>query len=148
MPENNLPPATVISEHPDDRSGKLKTIYSVSSWTIFWRNFLAGASRALGSILIYLVFFAITSYLTLQFVWPHVQPLFHGYTQFLQLFIGPTQNQSQQPTSNGANNAPRGTGFPSLNITSQQLEELSQDPQIQEIIQQMQSTPQPSPIVN
>ena len=148
MPDQNPVQTVVRSEHPEDHIGKLNTLYSVSSWTILWRNFLAGASRALGSIFIYLIFFAITSYFTLQFVWPQIKPLLDSYTQFLQLFTGPQPSSQAQPNTTGGNNAPRGTDFPSFNISGEQLQELSQDPQIQSIIQQMQSGQEPTPTTN
>ncbi len=59
----------------DDNITKEKTIYQVSPWEIFWRNFLAGMARSLGSLILYAVVLTIVSNLFLRFFWPQIEPL-------------------------------------------------------------------------
>ena len=86
------------SEHPEDKIGKTKTIYDVSSGEVIWLNFLAGFSRGLGAIIAYLIFVGIFSVIIMQFVWPIVAPLFGQFLNMtkslenIQNFKLPTNN--------------------------------------------------------
>lgn len=71
--------AVIKSEQPEDQAGQLATIYSVSGWQIIWRNFLAGISRALGSVFVYVIVLTITGYLFSQIILPVIQPLIDQY---------------------------------------------------------------------
>lgn len=59
----------------DDNLTKEKTIYQVSPWEIFWRNFLAGMARSLGSLILYAVVLTIVSNIFMRFFWPQIEPL-------------------------------------------------------------------------
>lgn len=59
----------------DDNVTKEKTIYQVSPWEIFWRNFLAGMSRGLGGVILYVIVLTILSNLFLRFFWPQLKPI-------------------------------------------------------------------------
>jgi len=59
----------------DDNITKEKTIYQVSPWEIFWRNFLAGMARALGGVILYALVLTILSNIFLRFFWPQIEPL-------------------------------------------------------------------------
>src|SRR5690554_6712962 len=76
--------AAVNSEHPEDKVNKTQTIYDVSSGQIFWRNFLAGMSRALGGMLIYLLFLLLGSVVFAQLILPQLNPMIEEYRQALQ----------------------------------------------------------------
>ena len=86
LPEaNQTPPEQIVtSEHPADRVGKTKTIYQMSAWSIFWRNFLAGFSRSLGGIIIYLIFLGIIGYYSYQTLLPRLLPILQSYTTMMQ----------------------------------------------------------------
>lgn len=76
----------------DDRN-----LYTVSAGEIFWKNFLAGFSRALGGMIIYLILFALAAYFFSQYLLPQLDPLFSS----LKLLTNPqtlqpgTQNPQQ-----------------------------------------------------
>lgn len=60
-----------------------KGIYQTGAGEIFWKNFLAGFSRALGGIVIYLVFLAVLSLIFLNFALPKIMPMISSYTNLL-----------------------------------------------------------------
>lgn len=60
---------------PVDQVSPTKTIYEVSGFEIFWRNFLAGMGRAIGSLFVYLVLFALIANMVNKFLMPHLLPL-------------------------------------------------------------------------
>lgn len=76
MPQPN---PLVQASSPDDRVGPQQTIYDASLSTIFWRNFLAGMARALGGIVIQIVFLALMALLIINWLWPQVQPVITTY---------------------------------------------------------------------
>ncbi|PIR61376.1 MAG: hypothetical protein COY81_04320 [Candidatus Pacebacteria bacterium CG_4_10_14_0_8_um_filter_43_12] len=59
-----------------DQISKTKTLYEVGAWEIFWRNFLAGASRTIGGLVIYLAVLYVLSNIFIAYVWPVIQPVF------------------------------------------------------------------------
>lgn len=85
--------AVVKSSHPADKVNTTTTMYDVSGWEIFWRNFLAGASRTLGSLVLYILFFAVVVNLFVNIVLPKIQPFLDGYMKAidtLDAFSGPS----------------------------------------------------------
>ena len=64
----------VKNEDGADRVSKTKTIYDAGAGEIFWKNFLAGFSRTIGGIFVYLIFFLILSNLFLNFLLPKISP--------------------------------------------------------------------------
>jgi hypothetical protein len=72
------------SVEPNDRLNQTKTMYQVSALEVFGRNFLAGFSRALGSITIYLIFSIITFSLFMEYVLPQVEPFISEYRQAME----------------------------------------------------------------
>lgn len=68
-----------------------RNIYNSSFLGIFSRNFVAGFSRALGSIFVYLFFFALVFYLFSQYVLPEFRPLLDTFEQ-----LGRMQSEGQQ----------------------------------------------------
>lgn len=60
---------------PVDQLTKTKTIYEVSGFEVFWRNFIAGMGRAMGSLFVYLILFALIASIVNRFLMPHVLPL-------------------------------------------------------------------------
>jgi hypothetical protein len=119
----SLAPIIVKSEAKEDRVGDLKTLYNVSGWSIFWRNFLAGFSRAVGGIFIYLIFVGISLYLFIQTVWPTVQPMLTGYMKMMDTLTNggrPSTNTPAPPTIPG-------------------LDTLKNDPLFQQLVQKYQN---------
>lgn len=70
-------------EKPDLVSST-KTMYDVSTSEIFIKNFIAGAGRAMGSIILYLLFFGIIAGIFTTYIWPYVQPFVAEYQEALQ----------------------------------------------------------------
>ena len=81
MDENGL---VIKSENKNDIVSKTKTIYNASPGEIFWKNFLAGFSRGLGGIFVYLIFLFIIIVLFINFVLPKLTPLITNYTNLLK----------------------------------------------------------------
>src|SRR5690606_6078712 len=75
------------------------------------KNFVAGASRALGSILVYLIFLGIMYFIFTTFFWPRLEPYVTTYTQAMES-LQTLQNLNQ----------PTGAGSPQLD--AQQLQNL------------------------
>lgn len=69
----------VKSEDGGDRVSKTKTIYDASVGEIVWKNFLAGFSRTLGGIFVYIFFLLIFSGIFYTFVLPKLMPLITTY---------------------------------------------------------------------
>lgn len=74
----------VKSEDKSDLVSKTKTIYNASPGEIFWKNFLAGFSRSLGGILVYLIFLFIFSGVFFNFVLPKLMPSITNYMNLFQ----------------------------------------------------------------
>jgi hypothetical protein len=69
----------VKSEDGGDRVGKTKTIYDVGPGEIIWKNFLAGFSRGVGGIFVYLIFIVIIGGIFINTILPKILPLFSSY---------------------------------------------------------------------
>lgn len=68
-------PAIIQSTDKKDRISQTKTIYDVGAGEIFWRNFLAGFSRTLGGIILYLILLFIFGMFFAQFILPKFLPI-------------------------------------------------------------------------
>jgi len=64
------------SESPADRL--TKTIYEAGAGEIFWRNFLAGFSRGLGMLFVYLVLIFVVGLVFVQYINPFISPLYNN----------------------------------------------------------------------
>lgn len=84
-------------EKPDQHSDT-KTMYDVSATEIFFKNFIAGAGRALGGIVLYLLFFGLIAGIFTTYIWPHVEPFIIEYQQALQGINSLTQTTSPEQT--------------------------------------------------
>jgi hypothetical protein len=69
----------VKSEDGADQVSKTKTIYDVGAFEIFWRNFLAGLSRSLGGILVYLTLLIIFGGVFFNIILPKFMPVINTY---------------------------------------------------------------------
>lgn len=80
-----------------DQINKNKTIYDVSGFEVFWRNFIAGMGRAIGNLFIYLLIFVGVASLINRFLMPYILPLFDTLQSSMeslnQLNPGGSQNQ-------------------------------------------------------
>jgi len=80
-----------------DQINKNKTIYDVSGFEVFWRNFIAGMGRAIGNLFIYLLIFIGIASLINRFLMPYILPLFDtlqtSVESLNQLNPGSSQNQ-------------------------------------------------------
>lgn len=79
----NIPNPVVQSMPTDDRIGKNKTVYDVSTFEIFWRNMIAGMGRAFGNILLYFIFIFVMGYIFSLLVWPSLQPMVNSYMKLV-----------------------------------------------------------------
>lgn len=64
-----------------------KTIYAASYSDIFWRNFMAGAARSLGSLVFQILFIVVLANFFMKYAWPQLEPLVQSLstaTQSLQ----------------------------------------------------------------
>ena len=75
MPDIDQTVAFNQSVENEDKVSKAKTIYDAPPLEIFWRNFLAGASRALGGIFLYFIFLSVVSVIFIRYVAPLFAPL-------------------------------------------------------------------------
>lgn len=80
-----------------DQINKNQTIYDVSGFEVFWKNFIAGMGRAIGNIFIYFLIFIVIASLINKFLMPYILPLFNTLQTSIeslnQLNSGNTQNQ-------------------------------------------------------
>ena len=60
-----------MQNHSEDRS-----LYEVSHWEIFSKNFLVGFARALGGIFVQFIFFVVLYFIFIQFLSPILSPMF------------------------------------------------------------------------
>lgn len=67
-------------------------LYQTGYGEIFAKNFIAGFGRALGGVLVQLIFFAILAYVYMQIIAPKITPLFG----MLQQSMGALENLQQQ----------------------------------------------------
>ena len=84
-PNNPLDQQRVLQASP-----KNQDIYSSSLGEIFSKNFVAGFSRTLGGIIVYLIFIFVVSAIFSAFVLPKLLPLLTPLTQGLQLLQNPS----------------------------------------------------------
>ncbi len=90
--------AVVNSIETDDRFKPNKTIYDVSGFEVFGRNFLAGFGRALGGIFIYLIFIVLSIYSFQKYLYPQIKPFIDEYQQAVK-GINQLQKTTQPGTS-------------------------------------------------
>lgn len=76
MDQNEL---VVKSEDGGDRVSKTKTLYDAGAGEIIWKNFLAGFSRGVGGIFVYLIFLFIISGILINVILPKFMPSITGY---------------------------------------------------------------------
>jgi hypothetical protein len=80
-----------------DQVSKNKTIYDVSGFEVFWRNFIAGMGRAVGGLFLYFIIFVGIASLVNKFLMPHILPLLdtlqNSVNSLNQLSPGGSQNQ-------------------------------------------------------
>jgi hypothetical protein len=84
----------VKSEDGQDRVSKTKTLYDAGTGEIIWKNFLAGASRGLGGVLVYLIFLFIISGLFINIVLPKIMPSINSYLNIFKS-LGTVNNLPQ-----------------------------------------------------
>jgi len=101
----NVPPpstdsamSSIIPEPPpplsgrsvfDDSTNSKKDLYSSSTGSIFVKNFIAGFARALGSIIVYLIFLFITLYLSSRYLYPQLKPLIDSFQKIAEVSSSP-----------------------------------------------------------
>ena len=68
----------------EDQIEQNKTIYQAGVGEVFWKNFLAGFGRALGGIVIYLIFIAIAINVFISYALPQIKPLYEEYMKAVQ----------------------------------------------------------------
>lgn len=71
-----------------DQLTESKNLYNIGAGEVMWRNFLAGMSRALGSLVIYFLVLIVLSRIFVTFIWPTIEPAF--------LMLGETNSIMQQ----------------------------------------------------
>ena len=81
MEENQ---AIINTSSPSDRISSTKTMYDVGAWEIFIKNFIAGAGRAFGNIVLYLLFFGIIVNIFIKIILPQLQPFITEYREALE----------------------------------------------------------------
>ena len=65
-----------------------KTMYEVSKWEIFSRNFLAGFARGLGNFIFAIIIFVVLTALTAQLLAPYMGTLTQSLQSFSSLLGG------------------------------------------------------------
>lgn len=95
MPEVSQSQAVSQSEAKQDQLTSDTTIYQASTWSILWRNFLAGMARALGGLAIYVLVFVVTAQIVAIYIWPTVEPMLNGYMSAIDNFNRMSQVQQQ-----------------------------------------------------
>jgi hypothetical protein len=89
LTQNQAVQQTVVKdETADDRVGKVQTLYSVSYFHVFMRNFAAGFARSLGSLFIWILMLVISSYFFVTYVWPEIRPFASGMQNALSTISG------------------------------------------------------------
>lgn len=72
----NIPPPSAPNPHSTEPLPKKDiNIYNVSKTSVFFRNFIAGAGRALGAVFIYFVFLSVVGYIVSKLIIPQLQPI-------------------------------------------------------------------------
>ena len=78
----------VKDEAAADHVGKIETLYSVSYFQVFMRNFAAGFARSLGGLFIWILMLIISSYFFVAYVWPTIRPFTSGLQNALGTISG------------------------------------------------------------
>jgi hypothetical protein len=88
----------IKSEDKGDLISKTKTIYEAGPLEIFWKNFLAGFSRGLGGVFVYIIFLLVISGIFYNFVLPKFMP---AITEYMNIFksIGSISNTKSGPVN-------------------------------------------------
>jgi len=68
----------------EDQIDKNRSIYDVSAGEVFWKNFLAGLGRALGGIMLYIVFIGLVTYMFVTKALPYITPFINEYQQAIK----------------------------------------------------------------
>lgn len=76
-----------------DSAQKKKDIYTSSAGEIFSKNFLAGFSRALGGIVVYLIFLGIVLFIMSRTLLPQLMPLISTLQDSLNMLQNPSSLQ-------------------------------------------------------
>ncbi|GEM_PF-1753482 len=74
----------IAVENSQDEIAKSKTIFDVSAFEIFWRNFLAGMARAFGGIIMYFIFIFVIGAFFTRFILPVIRPYVDTYMQSME----------------------------------------------------------------
>jgi len=64
-------------DHHDVIEGR--SIYDIPFRTLVWKNFVAGASRAAGSLLFFTIFFIILGLIAAKTIWPPIQDFVEAF---------------------------------------------------------------------
>lgn len=88
----------IKSENKNDLISKSKTIYEAGPGEIFWKNFLAGFSRGLGGVFVYIFFLLIIGGIVYTFVLPKIMPTITGYMNILKS-VGSVSNIKPKPVN-------------------------------------------------
>jgi len=86
------------SEDKGDMVSKTKTIYDAGVGEIIWKNFLAGFSRGLGGLFVYLIIFFIIGISFYIFILPKLMP---SITHYMNIFesLGSISKLKSNPNS-------------------------------------------------
>lgn len=95
-------PVNAASVDIQDQVNSVTTIYDATWWQIIWRNMLAGASRAIGSLIIYLVIVGGIGYFVVSAFWSQAQPIFNRSLNILEQ--GPAYGIPNSINQNTQNN--------------------------------------------
>lgn len=82
-------------QSPPSPKKEKKTIYDVSYGSIFARNFLAGFSRTIGGLFVYILLGGFIYYLALTYVLPGIKSAIPDFSKIL----GPPGEKQQIPTN-------------------------------------------------
>lgn len=69
-----------------------KSLYNSGWLTVFTRNFVAGASRALGAMFVYFIFLGVMMFVVTTFIYPSIEPL-------ISAFVDLSKMQQQLPSN-------------------------------------------------
>jgi len=81
MDENQ---AILKSENKSDLVSQTKTIYNAGAGEIFWKNFLAGLSRGMGTIFVYILFLIVMGALFVNVALPKLMPIITSYSDIFK----------------------------------------------------------------
>ena len=78
---------------PQEQASGSKSMYDVGAFTIFYKNFITGLARSLGSVVIWCLFLFLLAQVFTQVIWPKLEK---PYQQYLKTIESITQ--LSQPT--------------------------------------------------